>query len=160
MSLAVRPYRSSDADGLAVLHAAAFDPPQFGPAYWRGKRDAAPNLCVVAERGGALVGYCDGFLAGEGGDVNSLGVAREARGQGVGRAVLSAFLDRARARGASVIHLEVSEANAPALALYRSLAFERVGTRRAYYADGTDAAVLARALDGPGPTLDGPGPWA
>lgn len=148
MSLAVRAYRPADAPSLAALHARAFDPPQLGLSYWRGARGTPPNLCLVAEAGGAIVGYCDGFLAGEGGDVASVATDPDARGRGVGRAVLSAFLAEARARGASVIHLEVSEANAPALALYEASRFERVGTRRAYYADGSDAAVMARVLDG------------
>ena len=142
----VRPYEDHDADGLAALHARCFDPPQLGLSYWRGARNTPPGLCVVAEDGGEVIGYCDGFLAGEGGDVNSVASAPDRRGRGVGRAVLSAFLAEARARGASVIHLEVSEANAPAIALYRALGFARVGTRRAYYADGTDAAVMACAL--------------
>lgn len=144
----MRPCAPGDAEGLVALHAEAFDPPQLGLAYWRGARNAGANLCVVAERAGALVAYCDGFVAGEGGDVNSVAVAPAARGRGIGRIVLSAFLDAAGARGASVIHLEVSETNAAALALYAKLGFARAGTRRAYYADGTDAAVLARALDG------------
>ena len=149
MSLTVRPFAAPDAEALAALHARAFDPPQLGLSYWRGARDAPPNLCIVAEEGGRLIGYCDGFLAGEGGDVNSVASAPDARGRGVGRAVLSAFLEEAARRGASVIHLEVSEANAPALALYAALGFERVGTRRAYYADGSDAAVMACALGSP-----------
>ena len=150
-AFAVRPFAPGDAEALAALHARAFDPPQLGLAYWRGRRAAPPNLCVVAEEDVRLLGYCDGFLAGEGGDVASIAVDPSARGRGVGRAVLTAFLAEARTRGASVIHLEVSVANAPALALYARLGFERVGTRRAYYADGTDAAVMAVSLEGPPP---------
>ena len=147
MSLTVRPYAPADAEALTALHARAFDPPQLGPSYWRGARNTPPNLCVVAEEG-AIVGYCDGFLAGEGGDVASIAADPARRGEGIGRALLSAFLREARVRGASLIHLEVSIANAPALALYRALGFRRVGTRRRYYADGTDAAVMAAELGG------------
>ena len=150
MSVTVRPYDPGDAEALAALHARAFDPPQLGLSYWRGARDTPPNLCVVAEDEGTLVGYCDGFLAGEGGDVASVATDPARRGEGIGRALLSAFLAEARARGASLIHLEVSVANAPALALYGALGFRRVGTRRRYYADGTDAAVLAAPLEGTG----------
>ena len=142
----MRPYAPADAEALARLHAAAFDPPQLGEAYWRGARDALPNLCVVAERDGALLAYADGFLAGEGGDVASVATHPDHRREGLGRAVLSAFLAEAARRGASVIHLEVAEGNAGALALYRRLGFARVGSRRAYYADGQDAAVLACSL--------------
>lgn len=147
----VRPYAPADAEALTALHARAFEPPQLGLSYWRGARNTPPNLCLVAEAGGALAGYCDGFLAGEGGDVASVAVDPARQGQGIGRVLLAAFLAEARARGASLIHLEVSVANAPALGLYEALGFRRVGTRRRYYADGSDAAVMAAALDGAAP---------
>lgn len=147
----VRAWRRTDGEALAALHAASFDPPQLGLSYWRAGRHTAPNLCFVAEASGGIVGYCDGFLAGGGGDVNSIATAPVFRGQGIGRALLSAFLSEAAERGADLLHLEVSEANAPAIALYTKLGFVRVGTRRAYYADGTDAAVMACTLEGPAP---------
>lgn len=146
MSLLVRPFARIDAEALTRLHAAAFDPPQLGQAYWRGARTTAPNLCMVAEEDGEIVAYCDGFLAGEGGDVNSVASLPGRRGEGLGRAVLSAFLGEARKRGASLIHLEVAEANVAAVRLYGALGFTPVGRRRGYYADGQDAVVMACAL--------------
>ncbi|MBB4658113.1 GNAT family N-acetyltransferase [Parvularcula dongshanensis] len=142
----VRPFRPDDAQLLDEVHRAAFPEPLFGPAYWRADRSRAPALCLVAEEAGRVLAYCDGFTAGEGGDVNSIAVRPEARGRGVGHLVLTAFLNAAYARGAVVIHLEVATDNAPALALYDRAGFERVGTRRDYYGPGADAAVLARPL--------------
>ena len=142
-----RLFAPQDAGPLGEVHRASFEEPLFGPSYWRADRARPPALCVVAEADdGRLLAYCDGFTAGEGGDVNSIAVVPAARGQGVGVRVLEAFLDAARARGAAVIHLEVATDNAPALALYRRAGFERVGTRRDYYGRGADAAVLARTL--------------
>jgi ribosomal-protein-alanine N-acetyltransferase len=45
--------------------------------------------------------------------------------------------------------LEVSEANGAARALYAAAGFEEAGRRRRYYADGSDALVLRRALLSP-----------
>jgi ribosomal protein S18 acetylase RimI-like enzyme len=45
------------------------------------------------------------------------------RGSGVGRALAEAALGRARERGCARIVLDTDEANAPAVALYRSLGF-------------------------------------
>ncbi|WP_254453743.1 hypothetical protein [Siccirubricoccus sp. G192] len=52
----------------------------------------------------------------------------------------------ARARGAAAMFLEVAAGNPAALALYRGLGFDRVGQRRRYYPDGSDALVLRRDL--------------
>ena len=148
----VRLYEPRDAAALAALHRAAFPDPMFGPAYWRGARATPPNLCVVAEADGVIHACCDGFLAGGGGDINSVATDPGARGQGHAQAALAGFLAEAARRGTAVIHLEVAETNAPALALYARAGFAPVGRRPRYYADGTDALVLAVSLDAAPPS--------
>jgi ribosomal protein S18 acetylase RimI-like enzyme len=55
--------------------------------------------------------------------IEDLFVRAEARGGGLGRALVSAAIDRARERGCRRIELDTAEENEPALALYRSLGF-------------------------------------
>jgi ribosomal protein S18 acetylase RimI-like enzyme len=55
--------------------------------------------------------------------LEDLFVRAETRGGGLGRALVEAAIDRARARGCRRIELDTGEENAPALALYRSLGF-------------------------------------
>ena len=57
----------------------------------------------------------------------SIGVDAAWRGRGVGRALLEALLDTARAEGQGALSLSVDHRNAPALALYRSIGFREVG---------------------------------
>jgi GNAT superfamily N-acetyltransferase len=51
-------------------------------------------------------------------------VEAEARGSGVGRALMEAAFERARERGCARMELDVNEANPEALRLYESLGFE------------------------------------
>jgi GNAT superfamily N-acetyltransferase len=51
-------------------------------------------------------------------------VRESARGSGVGRALVTGALGRARQRGCHRVELDTSEANTPALALYHSLGFD------------------------------------
>ena len=78
------------------------------------------------------------------GDGNPLD-AREARGRGLSRRLLTGHLDGLAATGVLRVHLEVEEGNAPALALYDRLGFRQCGVRPGYYArpDGTRAAALS-----------------
>ena len=55
--------------------------------------------------------------------LEDLFVRAEARGSGLGRALVEAAIERARERGCRRIELDTGEENAPALALYRSLGF-------------------------------------
>jgi ribosomal protein S18 acetylase RimI-like enzyme len=55
--------------------------------------------------------------------VEDVFVRGEARGRGLGRALVTAAIERARERGCRRMELDTAEENAPALALYRSLGF-------------------------------------
>lgn len=61
--------------------------------------------------------------------LDSVGVLPEFRGLGVGRALVSAFCDKAFAEGHKRVGLIVDYENLNAEKLYKSLGFERVGTR-------------------------------
>jgi ribosomal-protein-alanine N-acetyltransferase len=52
------------------------------------------------------------------------------------------LLERDQVLEATVATLEVRPSNQAALAIYHKYAFERVGCRRRYYADGEDALIL------------------
>jgi ribosomal protein S18 acetylase RimI-like enzyme len=56
--------------------------------------------------------------------LEDLFVEADGRGSGIGRELVDAALGRARERGCTRIDLDANEANAPALALYRSVGFD------------------------------------
>jgi ribosomal protein S18 acetylase RimI-like enzyme len=56
--------------------------------------------------------------------LEDLFVEADVRGSGLGRQLVDAALERARERGCTRMDLDANEANAPALALYRSVGFD------------------------------------
>ena len=70
-------------------------------------------------------------------EVHVLNVAThpDRRRRGVGRALMSAIVERARSEKARLMLLEVRRSNSAAINLYRSQGFSAIGVRRAYYAD-------------------------
>jgi ribosomal-protein-alanine N-acetyltransferase len=137
-----------EAGRLAVLHASAFDRP------W-----SEAEMLDLMDGGAAALATDVGFLlirlTGEEAEVLTLAVRPEARGRGLGRALIEAALAHARAAGASGMFLEVAADNAPALALYERAGFARLGTRRGYYprpgGPAVDALTLRCALNSPAP---------
>ena len=130
-----------DAAPLAALHAASFPDP------W----DAKAITDLLATPGTFAFHAPDGFVmariaAGEA-EILTLAVAPDARGKGLGRALLQAAINQARGDGATTMFLEVGADNPAARALYASLGFTKVGDRKGYY-QGRDALVLRLPLAG------------
>ncbi|HEX7037522.1 MAG TPA: ribosomal protein S18-alanine N-acetyltransferase [Pseudomonadales bacterium] len=76
-------------------------------------------------------------------------VRRDRQGHGYGRALVVHMLERAKARGAEMLFLEVRPSNLVAVSLYRSLGFNEIGLRRNYYparSGHEDAQVMALDL--------------
>lgn len=131
------------AAALAAIHAAAFAAAERWPATEIATTLAMPGAWgLIAARGGMAIARAAGGEA----ELLTLGVAPEARRQGLGRALVRAVLTEAAARGAAQLFLEVKADNTAALALYRGAGCVEVGRRRRYYADGNDALVLRAAL--------------
>ena len=76
----------------------------------------------------------------------TLFVPKARRRQGVATALLEAAIARASQAQAASLFLEVSDANAPARALYAGFGFTEVGRRKRYYKDGADALVLRKTF--------------
>jgi ribosomal-protein-alanine N-acetyltransferase len=100
-----------------------------------------------------VAGFCLVWLVADEAHVLDVLTVPWARGRGVGRIVLDAALDDARARSARVALLEVRRTNEAALALYERCGFLGYNVRTAYYGDGEDALELVcplepRAADG------------
>ncbi|MBP0496426.1 GNAT family N-acetyltransferase [Pararoseomonas indoligenes] len=134
-----RPATEADIPALAALHAAAFPPDERWGA-------TALTAMLRLEGGFGLLAGDRGFVlaravAGEA-EILTLAVHPAARRQGLGGRLLEAAVAEAARRGATALFLEVSEANAPARALYARAGAAEVGRRRRYYTDGTDALVL------------------
>ena len=91
------------------------------------------DLAFVAERDGDAVGTVRLDLGGDPAGIYGLAVRPDARGQGIGRAVLYETCLEARRRGARRLTLEVETDNDHALGLYTSAGFE-LRTTEDYFA--------------------------
>jgi RimJ/RimL family protein N-acetyltransferase len=92
------------------------------------------NPQFVAVNDGRVVGWCDicrmdrpvYLHAG----VLGMGILKEFRGQGLGRRLILAALERAREVGIERVELTVYVSNKRAIRLYRSVGFVREGVKR------------------------------
>ncbi len=104
----------------------------------------------ASRRGGIVLAAIDengkvsGFLTAQQildtADINNVAVHPERRRQGIGSLLLQEFL--LQAQDAEQIFLEVRASNAPAIGLYEMHGFRRIGTRKGYYTNPAEDAVI------------------
>ena len=144
-----RPMLESDLGAVAAIETSAYLFPWsigiFGDCLRVG------YVCRMVECGGELAGY--GIMSMGAGEAHILKVCVRAdfRGMGIARRLMLWLLGHARSAGQSWLFLEVRPTNLPAILLYESLGFVRVGLRHAYYqavGGREDAAVYRLDLIG------------
>ena len=138
---------AADAARCAELEKQLFDCDDPWPARaFVAELEAKHNHYVAARDDDKLVGY--GGIARLGRrrpfeyEIHTIGVDPAYQGQGIGRHLLLALLEYA---DGGTIFLEVRTDNEPAINLYESVGFARMGLRRRYYrASGADAYTMRR----------------
>lgn len=144
----LRPMRWWDVEAVARIEADLFPDPWSAETFWSELAHVPESRhYVVSEERDAVVGYA-GLRATAGqADVQTLAVARDHQGSGLGARLLDALLAEARIRRSREVLLEVRAENTAAHALYARAGFERIAIRRGYYRPGgMDALVLRLRL--------------
>lgn len=96
----------------------------------------------------SVIGFAGMWLAFDEAHVTTVGVDPLHRGNGLGELLLLCMFDEAIARGANWLTLEVRVTNSAAQALYKKYGFTTHGTRKRYYSDNNEDALImwSRAL--------------
>jgi ribosomal-protein-alanine N-acetyltransferase len=105
--------------------------------------DAPSTRTWVALDGRRIVGSVLASVAADQGEVLDLVVLPDERRKGHARALLGTVADAWRTEGVRRALLEVRSDNEAAQALYLSMGWRPAGRRTRYYADRTDAVLLA-----------------
>ena len=149
MTVQLEPLRRKDLARCAELEKILFDgeDPWSEPTF-HAELDAGHYYLGAYVDGPGLIGYAGMSLVGIGRDleanVHTIGVDPAWQHRGVGRTLLNALLAKADAARAPVF-LEVRTDNEPAIRLYETHGFTRIGLRRSYYQpSGADAYTMAR----------------
>jgi ribosomal-protein-alanine N-acetyltransferase len=82
------------------------------------------------------------WLAFDEAHITTIGVDPEHRGSGLGELLLLCMYDEAMDRGVNWLTLEVRVTNTAAQSLYRKYGFTAHGTRKRYYSDNNEDALI------------------
>jgi ribosomal-protein-alanine acetyltransferase len=146
----IRAARAADLAALVDLENRVFATDRLSARQWRHHLGSETAGVLVAELGGEIIGAAVVFFheSHRIARLYSISVAPEARGAGIGDALLVATERLAGRRGALTMRLEVRADNAPAQRLYERHSYARFAVRSRYYEDGCDAVRYAKAQRG------------
>ncbi|MFC7382623.1 ribosomal protein S18-alanine N-acetyltransferase [Sphaerisporangium rhizosphaerae] len=145
----LRQMTENDLPAVLAIERSTFPFDAWSEGMLRGELADQPRTrhYIVAVAAGEVVGYAGLAAAGDQADVQTIAVNAGHQRAGIGSAMLRALLEEAGRRGATAVFLEVRADNPPAQAMYERFGFERIGLRREYYDDGTDAIMMMRKLE-------------
>lgn len=145
---AVRQLQLADLEAVHTLELALFPADAWPLDMFLAEVVHETRGYIVAEADGKVIAYAGVMSVGDTADVQTIAVAPEHEGHGLGRAMLTWMCDEAKARGAEQILLEVRADNPRAQDLYTRNGFKHIHTRPRYYNDGVDALIMLKELKG------------
>lgn len=142
MPVAIRPLLVGDLDAVLAIETSSFTSPWPRDGFLRDIQLNPNAHCHAAVEGEELVGYIDYWVVGSEAQVATVAVHPQRRRRGIGEQLMRFALDDMAARGVGIVTLEVRVGNTHAQALYERLGFRPLGTRKRYYQDNHEDAVV------------------
>lgn len=148
--LRIREASQDDAADMAAIHAGSFGR-DWSEAEFESLMRQDNIHGYVAHRRGTFrrfrpAGFVLVRVADTDSEILTIAVSRAVQGEGIGRRLMEEALRLVYREGVETLHLEVEAENTVAVGLYRSLDFEAVGERKAYYGQGRTQARTALVM--------------
>lgn len=140
MKYEILPMNADDVSGIALIERECFSSPWTEEGIEEELHN--PNahfLCAKAEEILGYIGVQE--ICGEA-YITNIAVFSKFRRNGIARELLKAACRGANKRKCEFITLEVRESNSPAISLYESEGFERVGMRKAFYSNPIENGII------------------
>jgi len=138
----VEPMSSTDIPRVLEIERESFRTPWPRDAYVHELKENRLATYFIAKAGEQIVGYCGMWVILDEAHITTIAVDPEFRGMHVGERLLIGLIDASVDRGARWMTLEVRRSNLSAQKLYKKYGFREIGTRKAYYSDNREDAII------------------
>lgn len=132
---------ADDAPGVAELERDIFPDPWSERDIFSYICDPL-GMCYTATEGGSVIAYILGRVVAPEGEIYRIATRDTHRKRGIAYRLLDYAVKCERGRGLECLFLEVRSRNVAARNLYNAYGFRQVGTRKNYYSDPVDDAIV------------------
>ena len=139
----ITPMVAEDIDQVVEIEAGA-----YGEHHWSKSSfydEMSNNLAKyysAKTEDGLLVGYAGTWHIIDEGHITTIAVRKEFLRQHIGEAIIVKIIEDCYKNGIKYLTLEVRESNNPAISLYQKYGFQSLGTRKGYYQDNNEDALI------------------
>ncbi len=142
-SVKILPMTKEDIDGILAIEEAS-----YGEHHWSKdsfyaelSNNLAKYFCAFDEKNN-LLGYAGSWLVIDEAHITTIAVSPEYRGKKIGETLLTAVIDACYKNMVKYLTLEVRVSNTPAICLYEKYNFKSLGTRKGYYQNNNEDALI------------------
>lgn len=140
--MVIEPMTDADVKEVLRIEQQSFTTQWPSNAFYQEIHDNKLAHYFVGRIADRVVAYGGIWVILEDSHITTIAVHPEFRGRKYGEVMLLRLLDEAIERGASWMTLEVRESNTVAQSLYRKYGFTTVSTRKGYYSDNNENALV------------------
>ena len=139
-----RKMTAEDVEAVYAIELATFPAPwTLDSFHYEMRENQFAHYIVAVNEDEKIIGFCGMWIVIDAAQITNVAVLTEARGFGIGEALMREAMKAATNGGAEMMSLEVRVTNTVAQNLYRKLNFQDGGIRKGYYTDnGEDALVM------------------
>ena len=131
----------TDAKELALLDKECFSVPWSEDSFYKEATNPLAEY-IIARIDDKIVGYAGFWSVSGEGQITNIAVLKEYRRNKIAYKMISSLIERAKELKLETLSLEVRESNIAAINLYLGMSFKKVGTRKKYYKNPEENAVL------------------
>ena len=143
LAIKIKPMEKIDVDKVVDIEAKA-----YGNHHWSKEsflselsNELAHYFSVFNEKG-ELIAYCGCWQILEEAHITNIAVTPEYRRNHIGEILLKTIIDECYKNMVKFITLEVRVGNVAAIGLYTKYGFKSLGTRKGYYQDNNEDALI------------------
>lgn len=142
MDLIFRQAEEKDISKIAALDKLCFTLPWSESSFEKEIKENQSALYIVVEADNRLIGYAGQWCIVDEGHITNVAVHPYYRKRGIGEELVKLLIECSKELKIITHTLEVRASNAAAIALYKKLGFVPSGTRKEYYQDNNEDAII------------------
>ncbi len=143
--IAIRPGTPADLDQVMAISSQSYTAAHWRPTDYQ-QIFSSSRILLVAEDANQIIGFLIAHNIAGDCELENIAVSSDHRQRGIGQQLVSALFCAIRSNATKSIFLEVRESNSAARKLYERCGFHQYGSRKSYYSNPSEDAVLYRFL--------------